>query len=86
MLADPIQTVDAVREPRRTKVSEALSARQKQILRLIIKGEPNKIIAFELHLSEGTVKEYLFRFFKKVGVTNRTALAVWGVDNPAALE
>jgi DNA-binding NarL/FixJ family response regulator len=32
-----------------------------------------------LHLTEGTVKEYLNRIFRKMGATNRTELAVWAV-------
>jgi len=56
----------------------------------------NKEIAYELHLTEGTVKEYLNRIFRKVGATNRTDLAVWAittqggvpmaVDGPAMME
>jgi len=32
-----------------------------------------------LHLTEGTVKEYLNRIFRKVGATNRTELAIWAI-------
>jgi DNA-binding NarL/FixJ family response regulator len=32
-----------------------------------------------LHLSEGTIKEYLNRIFRKLGMTNRTELAVWAL-------
>jgi DNA-binding NarL/FixJ family response regulator len=39
----------------------------------------NKEIAHELHLSEGTVKEYLNRLFRKLDVTNRTELAIWAL-------
>jgi DNA-binding NarL/FixJ family response regulator len=42
----------------------------------------NKEIAHELHLTEGTVKEYLNRIFKKLEVSNRTALAVWAMSQP----
>jgi DNA-binding NarL/FixJ family response regulator len=34
----------------------------------------NKIIAAELGLSEHTVKNYLFRSFEKIGVSNRVEL------------
>jgi DNA-binding NarL/FixJ family response regulator len=46
---------------------------------LICKAKLNKEIAYELHLTEGTVKEYLNRIFRKVGATNRTELAVWAI-------
>jgi DNA-binding NarL/FixJ family response regulator len=41
----------------------------------------NKEIAFELHLTEGTIKEYLNRIFRKVEVKNRTDLAIWAMRN-----
>jgi len=41
----------------------------------------NKEIAIALHLTEGTVKEYLNRIFRKVGARNRTDLAVWCLKN-----
>jgi DNA-binding NarL/FixJ family response regulator len=56
-----------------------LSVREKQVVQLICKGKLNKEIAHELHLTEGTVKEYLNRIFRKMGATNRTELAVWAV-------
>lgn len=39
----------------------------------------NKEIAFELHLTEGTIKEYLNRIYRKVGAINRTELAVMAI-------
>jgi len=42
-------------------------------------GKLNKEIAYELHLSEGTVKEYMNRIFRKLEVKNRTELAVWAL-------
>jgi DNA-binding NarL/FixJ family response regulator len=51
--------------------------RDKQVIELVRQAKLNKEIAHELHLTEGTIKEYLNRIFRKVGVTNRTELAVW---------
>jgi len=48
----------------------------------VAQAKLNKEIAYELHLTEGTVKEYLNRIFRKVGVPNRTALAVWAMRHP----
>ena len=56
-----------------------LSLREGQIVGLVCKAMLNKEIAFELHLTEGTIKEYLHRIFKKLGVSNRTELAVWAL-------
>ena len=62
-----------------------LSARERQIVSLVAQATMNKEIAWQLHLTVGTIKEYLFRIFRKTGLTNRTALAVWEVKRMAAL-
>jgi len=50
---------------------------------LVRQAKPNKEIAYQLHLSEGTVKEYLNRIFRKLDVSNRTELAVWAMTHRA---
>lgn len=49
-----------------------LSERQQQLLSLLSQGKSNKEIAFDLHITEGTVKQHLFALYRKLGVTNRT--------------
>ena len=56
------------------KDSSSLTAREWQVVRSAAKGKTNKIIASELGLSEHTVKNYLFRAFEKIGVSNRVEL------------
>ena len=63
-------------EPKK-QVGQSLSFREKQIVELVQKAKLNKEIAYELHLTEGTIKEYLNRIFRKLGVSNRTELAIW---------
>jgi len=46
---------------------------------LVSQSKLNKEIAHELHLSEGTIKEYLHRIFRKLGTKNRTELAVFAL-------
>jgi DNA-binding NarL/FixJ family response regulator len=60
-----------------------LSFREKQVVNLVSKAKLNKEIAYELHLAEGTIKEYLNRIFRKLGTTNRTQLAVWALTHQA---
>jgi two-component system response regulator FixJ len=52
-----------------------LTARQEQVLRGVIKGQPNKIIAYELRLSIRTVEAYRSQLLHKLGVRG-TAEAV----------
>ena len=53
-------------------VLDCLSARQAEVLQSAVKGKPNKVIARELHISEGTVKAHLSAAFRALGVKNRT--------------
>jgi Response regulator containing a CheY-like receiver domain and an HTH DNA-binding domain len=53
-----------------------LTHRQLEVLKLLLQGKPNKIIARELDLSEGTVKIHVAAIFKALGVSNRTEAAV----------
>lgn len=52
---------------------------------LVREAHANKEIAFRLHLAEGTIKEYLNRVFRKLGVSSRTELAILAVQNPEIL-
>jgi DNA-binding NarL/FixJ family response regulator len=59
----------------------SISLRERQLIALVAKGKQNKQIALELHLTEGTIKEYLSRTYKKIGIRNRTELAIWAWNN-----
>jgi DNA-binding NarL/FixJ family response regulator len=52
-------------------MSEPLSKRELDILRLLCTGMSNKEIASKAHLAEGTVKNYISAIFVKIGVNNR---------------
>lgn len=52
-----------------------LSAREKQILRLVIDGLSNKEIAAQLWVAESTVKCHLSAVFQKLGVRSRSEAA-----------
>ena len=52
--------------------SSPLSERQTDVLLKAIQGKPNKIIAREMQIAEGTVKAHLSVAFRALGVHNRT--------------
>jgi DNA-binding NarL/FixJ family response regulator len=56
-----------------------LSARECTILTLIAAGKSNPEIGEALHLSAGTIRNYISRIFEKLGVSDRTQAAVWAV-------
>ena len=55
----------------------ALTAREREVLALLVEGLPNKLIARRLEISEKTVKSHLTRIFREIGVTDRTQAALW---------
>lgn len=59
-----------------TTIGEDLSTREREILKLIAKGSSNADIADQLHLSKGTVQNYVSNIFSKLNVTDRTQAAV----------
>ena len=61
--------------------SVRMSPRQGQLVRLLAQGMKNKEIATSLGLTEGTVKVYLSKLFKKAGVKDRLELALFGLKN-----
>ena len=53
-----------------------LTARELDVLKLVKQGKPNKLIAYELNLSESTVKVHIRNTMRKMGSTNRTHVAM----------
>jgi two-component system nitrate/nitrite response regulator NarP len=59
---------------------QSLSNRERAIVGLVAQGIRNRDVASELGITEGTVKVYLHRIYEKLGVTNRTELAIYARD------
>jgi two-component system, NarL family, nitrate/nitrite response regulator NarL len=56
---------------------DSLTSREREIVLLLaLGGLSNKEVGRRLNLSEGTVKVHLHNIYSKLGVKNRTALAV----------
>ena len=54
----------------------SLTQRERKLVTLVARGLRNRDIAAELGITEGTVKVYLHAIFEKLGVANRTELAI----------
>ena len=57
-----------------------LTAREAEVLRLLVQGRSNREIGTALRISESTVKSHLARLMRKTGVLNRTALTMRALD------
>src|ERR1700691_1328980 len=68
------------RAPKQRKVDPTvenrMTKREADVVRLAVEGMSNREIAGELGLTEHTVKNYLFRVFDKLGVSNRVELVL----------
>jgi two-component system nitrate/nitrite response regulator NarL len=71
-----LDAIKCIPSPDISMASEAspLTERELDVVRCAATGKTNKVIAAELALSEHTVKNYLFRAFEKLGVSNRVEL------------
>jgi DNA-binding NarL/FixJ family response regulator len=64
-----------------------LTPRELQVISAVVAGNTNKDVAMRLSLSEQTVKHHLYNIFGKLGISNRTELALFAynhqlVENP----
>jgi DNA-binding NarL/FixJ family response regulator len=56
-----------------------LTAREREVLRLVLDGLPNKEIARRMAIGADTVKHHLTSIFDKTGATNRSELALFAL-------
>jgi NarL family two-component system response regulator LiaR len=81
-LLDPVvaaRVVETLAAEGREEPLDRLTPREREVLVLIARGCPNKLIARELGLSEKTVKAHVGRVLAKLEVTDRTQAAVIAV-------
>jgi DNA-binding NarL/FixJ family response regulator len=57
-----------------------LSPREQEVVHWLAEGLSNREIADKLTLSENTVKNYLFRIFEKLGISNRVELILYAAS------
>jgi len=68
-------------EERRAAADEPkFTERESEVLRLLVEGHPNRVIAGELGIDLATVKKHVGALMRKVGVKNRIALSVQVVN------
>ncbi len=63
-----------------------LTHREEEVARLVAEGFTNREIAGKLHLSEHTVKSYIFSIFEKTGVSNRVGLVLYAFSRQEAVQ
>jgi NarL family two-component system response regulator LiaR len=69
----------AADEPAPESDDGGLTAREREVLALVARGLPNKLIARELGIAEKTVKAHVSSILAKLGVSDRTQAALLAV-------
>jgi DNA-binding NarL/FixJ family response regulator len=81
VLAMLIERLTLASPDRRRRASAQLTQREREVMELLLAGHPNKAIANAMRIDEQTVKAYVSRLMRKVGVKSRTALTMHAVEN-----
>ncbi|MCW2275177.1 DNA-binding NarL/FixJ family response regulator [Rhodoblastus acidophilus] len=63
-----------------TSSANAITSREKAVIKAIREGKSNKVIAYELNMCESTVKVHVRHIMKKLRARNRTDLAIKSMD------
>jgi two-component system, NarL family, nitrate/nitrite response regulator NarL len=58
-----------------------LTERERQIMRLVSEGLPNKEIGRRLNIADGTIKQHLDHIYQKLEINNRTVLAALAISH-----
>ncbi|MCG3209642.1 MAG: DNA-binding transcriptional activator DevR/DosR [Anaerolineae bacterium] len=73
------QVLAKLRQATRVEAFVDLTDQELKVLSLIAKGNTNKEIATNLHLGEGTVRNYVSSIFGKLGLSNRAEATAYAV-------
>ncbi len=74
---------NSIRENKRQTPSDfnMLSERETEIIKLIVKGMSNKLVARTLGITEGTVKVHVKNMLRKLNLSSRLEAALWAIEH-----
>lgn len=58
-----------------------LSAKESDVLALLVRGLDNRAIADALYISPDTLKSRIRKLYRNIGATNRVQAVLWGIDH-----
>jgi DNA-binding NarL/FixJ family response regulator len=73
------------REPPRSRRPapelDRMTAREREVLGLLLRGSSNPEICSELFISDATAKTHVARILQKLGVPDRVHAVIWAYEN-----
>lgn len=69
--------VSSLPDPSPHDPAAQLTVREREVLRLVAAGKPNKDIAAELVITERTARTHVSNILRKLGLASRTQAALW---------
>jgi NarL family two-component system response regulator LiaR len=76
-----MQQVSKPAPAQKEPVPAEITDRELDVIRLVAEGKSNQEIASELVISEKTVKTHMSNIFSKLGLVDRTQLAIFAIKN-----
>jgi len=62
-----------------------LTDREKEVVKEVVKGKLNKLIASDLGMKENTLESHMKNIHQKTRTHSKAELVIWAVDNPVEL-
>jgi DNA-binding NarL/FixJ family response regulator len=83
-VADPVAPVTSAAAQHVTGPADELTDREREIVRLLARGDSNREIGEALFITEGTVKNHVSNILSKLALRDRTQAALWARDHGLA--
>jgi len=71
---------DAIDRTASLRIVHGLSQREEEILKSVVRGHSNKMIARTCGVADATIKVHMKSILRKIRVANRTQAAVWALE------
>ena len=83
-VADPAASSASAGSQHATGSADELTEREREIVRLLARGDSNREIGEALFITEGTVKNHVSNILSKLALRDRTQAALWARDHGLA--